>query len=76
MALYRVRFDHTLHLGPGQTLGPGDVFEPTPEVLASQGHKLELAGECDPVTVKTGMGFTEDVKGGYLVPPQRFGRKR
>lgn len=48
MALHRVRHDYTVHLGPGRTLGPGEVFEPSSEVLEKQGYKLDLVREKAP----------------------------
>jgi hypothetical protein len=48
MALHRVRHDYTVHLGPGRTLGPGEVFEPSAEVLEKQGYKLDLVQEEAP----------------------------
>lgn len=39
--LYQVRPGYVVHLGPRQTLGPGEVFEPSPDVLAGQAWKLE-----------------------------------
>ncbi len=38
---HRVRHDYVVHLGAGRTLGPGEVFEPSPEVLENQGYKLD-----------------------------------
>ncbi len=48
MALHRVRHDYTVHLGPGRTLGPGEVFEPSAEVLEKQGYKLDRLPEPEP----------------------------
>jgi hypothetical protein len=50
MALHRVRHDYTVHLGPGRTLGPGEVFEPTTEVLEKQGYKLDRLPDPEPET--------------------------
>jgi hypothetical protein len=38
---YRVRDDYVVHLGKGNVLKSGEVFEPTPKVLEEQGWKLE-----------------------------------
>jgi hypothetical protein len=38
---YRVRDDYVVHLGKGNVLKAGEVFEPTPKVLEEQGWKLE-----------------------------------
>ena len=50
MAMHRVRHDYTVHLGPGKTLGPGEVFEPSPEVLEKQGYKLDRLPDPEPET--------------------------
>jgi len=46
---YRVRDDYVVHLGKGNVLKAGEVFEPTPKVLEEQGWKLEpVNGEPQP----------------------------
>jgi hypothetical protein len=42
---YRVRDDYVVHLGKGNVLKGGAVFEPTPKVLEEQGWKIEPVGE-------------------------------
>jgi hypothetical protein len=50
MALYRVREGYVVHLpGTRQTLSPGEVFEPSPEVLTKQSWKIEPVQETEPV---------------------------
>lgn len=42
---YRVRDEYVVHLGKGNVLKAGEVFEPTPKVLAEQGWKIEPVGD-------------------------------
>jgi hypothetical protein len=50
---YRVRNDYVVHLGKGNVVKSGEVFEPTPKVLEEQGWKLEpVNGEKPPVKSK------------------------
>jgi hypothetical protein len=50
---YRVRDDYVVHLGKGNVLKSGEVFEPTPKVLKEQGWKLEpVNGEPQPGKTK------------------------
>ncbi len=42
---YRVRDEYVVHLGKGNVVKGGEVFEPTPKVLEEQGWKIEPVGE-------------------------------
>ncbi len=53
MALYRVREGYVVHLENSKTLSPGEIFEPSQEVLDSQGWKIEPVKETDPVVEQT-----------------------
>lgn len=45
MAKYRVRNGYVVHIPGGRSLGPGEEFEPEPDILADQGWKLTLVAE-------------------------------
>jgi len=50
---YRVRDEYVVHLGKGNVLKAGEVFEPTPKVLEEQGWKIEpVNGEPQPGKTK------------------------
>jgi hypothetical protein len=50
---YRVRDNYVVHLGKGNVLKSGEVFEPTPKVLEEQGWKLEpVNGEAPTAKAK------------------------
>jgi hypothetical protein len=65
MALQRVREGYVVFLENGRTLTPGTVFEPSREVLESQGWKIESVKEAEPVPEKS-KPETRDVE----TPPQ------
>jgi hypothetical protein len=48
MAKYLVRNGYVVHFPGGKSLGPGEVFEPTPDILANQGWKLTPIVEGKP----------------------------
>jgi len=50
---YRVRDAYVVHLGKGNVVKGGEVFEPTPKVLEEQGWKIEpVNGEPKPDKTK------------------------
>ena len=50
---YRVRDAYVVHLGKGNAVKGGEVFEPTPKVLQEQGWKIEpVNGEPKPGKTK------------------------
>jgi hypothetical protein len=50
---YRVRDAYVVHLGKGNVVKGGEVFEPTPKVLQEQGWKIEpVNGEPKPDKTK------------------------
>ncbi len=65
MSLYRVREGYVVHLENGKKLSPGEVFEPSLEVLDSQGWKIEPVKEAEPVA-ENPKPATKDVE----APPQ------
>ncbi len=65
MALYRVREGYVVHLENGKELSPGEIFEPAPEVLDSQGWKIEPVKEAELVAEQS-KPTTKDVE----KPPQ------
>jgi len=42
---YRVRDCYVVHLGKGNVLKSGEVFDPSPKVLEEQGWKIEPVGD-------------------------------
>lgn len=52
MALHRVREGYVVFLENGRILSPGTRFEPSREVLANQGWKIEPVKEAAPVPEK------------------------
>ncbi len=65
MGLYRVREGYVVHLENSKTLSPGEVFEPSQEVLDSQGWKIEPVKEAESVAEQL-MQAAKDVE----APPQ------
>jgi len=53
---YRVRNDYVVHLGKGNVVKSGEVFEPTPKVLEEQGWKLEPVNGEQPPAKTNGPG--------------------
>ncbi len=53
MGLYQVREGYVVHLENGKKLSPGEVFEPSQEVLDSQAWKIEPVKEVEAVAEQT-----------------------
>ncbi len=65
MSLYQVREGYVVHLENGKKLSPGEVFEPSQDVLDSQGWKIEPVREAEAVVEQTKQ-VAKDVE----APPQ------